>query len=65
MGIQILDSNRKQEAEIETAEVKFLRSVAVYTRKNQVRNTDIRKELNIFNLSDKIAKSRSQLKYHV
>jgi hypothetical protein len=45
--------------------MKFLRSVASYTRKAQIRNTKIREELNIFNLNANIIKSRSQWKYHV
>jgi hypothetical protein len=43
----------------------FLRSVAGYTRKRQIRNTKIREELNIFNLNAKIIKSTSQWKYHM
>jgi hypothetical protein len=35
---------------IEAAEIKFLWSVAGYTRKDQIGNTKIMKELNIFNL---------------
>jgi hypothetical protein len=50
---------------IETAEMKFLRSVAGYTRKSQIRHTKIREERNIFNINNKIIKSRSQWKYHV
>jgi hypothetical protein len=53
-----------QEAKIKTAEMKFLRSVAGYTRKDQMRNTKIREELNIFILKAKIITSRSQRKYH-
>jgi hypothetical protein len=55
----------KQEAKIGTAEMKSLRSVTGYTRKDQMRNTEIIKELNFFNLNAKIIKSRSQWKYHV
>jgi hypothetical protein len=33
--------------------MKFLRSVAGYTREDQIRNTNIRKQLNIFNLNAK------------
>jgi hypothetical protein len=50
---------KNQAAKIETAEMKFLRSVAGYTRKDQIINTKIREELNIFNLNAKIIKSRS------
>jgi hypothetical protein len=37
----------------------FLRSMAGYTRKEQIRNTRIREELAIFNINNKILKSRS------
>jgi ribonucleotide reductase alpha subunit len=42
-----------------------LRSVAGYTRRGQTRNAKIWKELNIFDLNNKILKSRSHWKYHV
>jgi hypothetical protein len=61
---EIWTITKKQEAKIETAEMKSLRSVAGYTRKDQIRNTKIREELNIFNINAKIIKSRSQWKYY-
>jgi hypothetical protein len=39
--------NKKQEAEIKTAETKFLRGVSGYIWKNQIRNTKVRETLNI------------------
>jgi hypothetical protein len=57
-GSEIRTITKKQEAKIETAELKFL-SVAGFTRKGQIRNTKIREELNIVNLNAKIIKSRS------
>jgi hypothetical protein len=45
--------------------MKFLRSVTCYTRKDLIRNKKIREELNIFNLKNKIKKSRSDWKYHI
>jgi hypothetical protein len=45
--------------------MKFLRSVTGYTRKDQIRNNEIREGLNIFNLNARSIKSRSQWKYHV
>jgi hypothetical protein len=45
--------------------MKFLRSVAGDTRKDRIRNTKIKEELSIFNLNDKIIKSRSHWRYHV
>jgi hypothetical protein len=41
---------KKHKAKIETAEIKFLKSAA---RKDQIRNTKIKEELNIFNLNAK------------
>jgi hypothetical protein len=40
--------------------MKFFRSVAGYTRKDQTGNTKIREELNILNLNNKILISRSK-----
>jgi hypothetical protein len=37
-----MDYNKKQKRKTETAEIKFLRSVVVYTRKDKIRNTNIR-----------------------
>jgi hypothetical protein len=64
-GPKIWTLTKKQEAKIETAEMKFLRSVAGYTRKDQIKDTKIKEELNISKLNAKIIKSRSQWKYHV
>jgi hypothetical protein len=55
----------KEDAKIETAEMKFLRSAAGYIRKDQIPNTKIMEELNIIILNDRILKSRSQWKYHL
>jgi hypothetical protein len=59
-GSKIWTILKRQKKQIVTAEIKFPRSVAGYTRKNQIRNTKIRGELNISNLNDKILRSRSQ-----
>jgi hypothetical protein len=64
-GSKIWTIIKKQEAKIETVEMKFLRNEAGCTRKDQTRNTKIREELNIFNLSNKILKYRSPWKFHV
>jgi hypothetical protein len=64
-GSGIWTITKEQKQKVETAGMKFLRSVAGYRNKGQIRNTKIREELNIFNLNDKILKSRSQWKYHV
>jgi hypothetical protein len=58
-------TKKKQEGKTETAEMKFLRSVARLQKKDQTRNTKITEEQNIFNLNNKIPKSRSQCEYQV
>jgi hypothetical protein len=59
------NNNKKKEKDVKivTAEMNVLSSAADYIRKDEIRNTKIREELNIFNLNDKIIKSRSQCKY--
>jgi hypothetical protein len=49
----------EEAANIVTAEMKFLRSVAGYRKKDQIINTKIKEELNVFTLNAKITKSRS------
>jgi hypothetical protein len=41
-GIEIWTITKIPEAKIKTTEIKFLRSVAVHTRKDQIINTKIR-----------------------
>jgi hypothetical protein len=48
--------NRSDQKKIESAEMKFLRSVAGYTLLDQKRSTDIRSELKISNLIERIEK---------
>jgi hypothetical protein len=50
-----MDCKKKDEAKIETAEIKFLRSVAGYRWKDQIRYIKVREELlKIFNLMLKL-----------
>jgi hypothetical protein len=46
--------NRSDKEKIESAEVKFLHSVAGYTLLDQKRSADIRSELKVFNLTERI-----------
>jgi hypothetical protein len=46
-----MDYNKKEEARIKTAEMKFFRNVAGYIKKDQIRNTKIRERLKIFDLT--------------
>jgi hypothetical protein len=58
-----LEYNKEQESKIETAEMTILRVVASYTRKGQIRNTNIMKELSTVNQNNRIVMSRSQWKH--
>jgi hypothetical protein len=65
MQIRDLDCNKKkQEAYIETAKIKFLRSSRLHKGRPN-KNAKIREEPNIFNLNAKIIKYRSQWKHQV
>jgi hypothetical protein len=64
-GSEILIERTKEAAKAETAEMKSLRCVAGCTKKDQIRNTKIMEELNIFYLNNKILKFSLQWKYHV
>ncbi|PSN48848.1 hypothetical protein C0J52_05119, partial [Blattella germanica] len=50
---------------IETAEVKFLRSVSDVTLIDKKRNTDVRNNLNIFNLTDRINQLQDNWHNHI
>jgi hypothetical protein len=52
--------SRSDKKKIESAEMKFLRSVAGYTLLNQKRSTDIRSELKIFNLTERTEKQKKK-----
>jgi hypothetical protein len=50
---------------IQAAEMKYLRTVRGYTRLDQIRNEDIRHELGISPLSEKIIEYRNKWKEHL
>ena len=56
--------NRSNRRRIETAEMKFLRSVAGYTLYDKEHNEDIRTELKIFNVKDRINDTRTNWLEH-
>jgi hypothetical protein len=56
--------NRVDRRKIETAEMKFLRRVAVYTLRDEVRNTAIREELQIFNVGERIQSRKIEWHEH-
>jgi hypothetical protein len=57
--------NRSDKKKIESAEMKFLISVAGYTVLYQKRSTDIRSELKIFNLTERIEKQKENWHDHI
>jgi hypothetical protein len=57
--------NRSDKNKIESAEMKFLRSVAGYTLLDQKRSTDIRSELKIFNLTERTEKKKENWHEHI
>jgi hypothetical protein len=50
---------------IQSAEIKYLRTVKECARLDQIRNEDIRNELGISPLSEKIAEYRNKRKAHL
>jgi hypothetical protein len=53
-GCETWALNRRYKRKIETAEMRFFRHVAGYTRRDEISNLTIRSELQIFNINDKI-----------
>ena len=64
-GSEFWTLTKAQERRIEAVEMKFPTSVAGYTRLDMRRNEDIREELNIFKLKDKIKEYRVNWLEHV
>ena len=58
MALRIGLLTKGQAIRIQAAEMRFLRHVAGYTLHDQRRNTDIRQELNIMSILDRIAQYR-------
>jgi hypothetical protein len=57
--------NRADRRTVEAAEMKFLRYVAGYALKDQTRNDNIRQQLGIFNLDDRIQHIKKNWHEHV
>jgi hypothetical protein len=55
----------EQHQQIESSEMRFLRSVAGYRRIDKKRNTDIRQNLKIFNIGDKIKEYQQNYFEHI
>jgi hypothetical protein len=57
--------NRSDKMNIETTEMRFLRHVAGYTRRDEISNLTIRSELQIFNIYDKIKDKKKEWHDHI
>jgi hypothetical protein len=57
--------NRSDKMKIETTEMRFLRHVAGYTRRDEISNLTIRSELQIFNINDKIKDKKKECHDHI
>ena len=53
--------NRSDKRKIEAAEMRFLRPKTGYTLSNKKRNSDIREQLGIFNINDKLTQYKINL----
>jgi hypothetical protein len=57
--------NRSDKRKTETAEMRFLRHVAGYTRRDEISNLTIRSELHIFKINDKIKDKKKEWHDHI
>jgi hypothetical protein len=57
--------NRADRRKIETAEIKFLRRVAGFTLRDEVRNTTLREELQIFKTGERIQSRKIEWHEHI
>jgi hypothetical protein len=55
--------DRKAEENLEETKMEYLRNAVGYTAKDQIRNTMIRNEINIFNLNNGMIKRRINQPY--
>jgi hypothetical protein len=57
--------NKVDRRKTENAELKFLRRVAGYALRDEVRNTTIREELQIFNIGERIQSRKTEWHEHL
>ena len=56
---------KRDKSNIQSAEMRFLRTVKGCTRRDHIKNDDIREELGIFNLNEKIEEYREKWRLHL
>lgn len=64
-GSEIWTMTKGEKSRLQASEMRFLRSTLGITRRYKIRNDDIRKELNIFNLCDKVDEYKKSWLNHV
>lgn len=64
-GSEMWTATKKQESKIQASEMKFLRGVKGCTKLDHIRNEEIREELEIFNLNDRLNDNKQQWKEHI
>ena len=64
-GSETWITTKKEESRIQAQEMKFLRRVKGCTKLDRIRNTDIRTELNILDINQKIKENKNKWKEHV
>ena len=57
--------NRSDKRKIEAFEMRFLRSMAGYTLLDKKRSSDIREQLDIFNINDKLTQYKINWREHI
>ena len=64
-GSELWTMTKRQESRIQASEMKFLRQVKGCTRRDCIRNEDIRRELNVYNMNERLKRYKHQWKEHV
>jgi hypothetical protein len=64
-GCETWALNRSDKRKTETAEMRFLRHVAGYTRRDEISDLTIHSELQIFNINDKITDKKKEWHDHI
>ena len=64
-GCENWSLNRTEKRKIESSEMKFLRSVAGFTLLDQQKSEDIRRQLNIFKLDERMKQQKQDWHNHI
>lgn len=64
-GCESWTMRKKDTSRIQTTEMKFLRRIKGCTLRDRIRNIDIREELDIYSINDKIKRNKEEWKSHI